>query len=128
MSLINVFKKKPSVSPKKKKGVKAKPVKKVEKEIKLNQNFRVLRFPHTSEKATDLLEKDQYIFRVFPETNKIEIKKAIEKFYGINVLSVRIVNIPKKKKRLGRIVGFKPGYKKAIVKIKKGQTIDLLPK
>jgi len=101
---------------------------KIRKETKISQSFRILKIPHITEKATDLTQNNQYAFRVFPKTNKIELKKAIEDIYGVDVVSVRIINVPKKKKRLGRIQGIKPGYKKAIVKIKKGQKIELLPR
>ncbi len=90
--------------------------------------WRVLRFPHISEKATKLAKENQYIFNVYKQANKIEIKKAIEGLYGVDVISVRIINVPKRKRRLGRITGWKKGYKKAIVKIKKGQEIEIIPR
>ncbi len=85
----------------------------------------VLKRPHISEKATDLAEKGFYIFRVEKVASKKEIKKETEKRYGVDVVSVRIINLPSKKRRIGRTEGTRKGYKKAIVKIKKGQTIDL---
>ncbi len=89
---------------------------------------KVLISPHISEKGTAISKQDQYIFRVAPKANKTEIKKAVESLYGVNVLSVNTVKIPKKKRRLGKISGFKKGYKKAIIKIKKNQKIDIFPK
>ncbi len=86
----------------------------------------VLKRPHISEKATFLAEEGFYIFKVLKEANKIEIRKEIEKRYGVDVESVRTVNIPSKKRRTGRIEGVKKGYKKAIVKVKEGQSIDLM--
>jgi len=59
---------------------------------------------------------------------KLEIKKAIEGLYGVDVLSVKVINIPKRRRRLGRITGWRKGYKKAIVKIKKGQKIEIIPR
>ncbi|MCK4520613.1 50S ribosomal protein L23 [Candidatus Parcubacteria bacterium] len=94
----------------------------------VGQAWRVLEQPHISEKATDLTKENKYIFRVFPKSNKKEIKKAVEGIYGVDVLDVRTVSIPRKKKMRGRILGWKKGYKKAIVKIKKGQKIELLPR
>ena len=91
-------------------------------------NWHALKSPHVTEKATDLLEKNQYVFKVNARTNKTEVAKTIENFYGVNVVAVRIVNIPAKKRRMGRTVGRKPGYKKAIIKLKKGQKIELLPR
>ncbi len=84
-----------------------------------------LKKPHISEKATDLAEKGFYTFKVEKGSNKKEIKKEVEKKYKVEVMGVRVVNIPSKKRRVGRTEGTKKGYKKAIVKVKKGQVIDL---
>ena len=88
--------------------------------------YGIVKEPHISEKGSVLAERGQYIFKVFPNANKTEIKKAIEGIYGKDVLSVNIIKIPAKKRRLGKISGFKKGYKKAIVKIKEGQKIEIL--
>jgi len=98
------------------------------KELKIGQGYRILKSPHVTEKATDLVEKNQYVFRVFPEANKIEMKKAIEDTYGVDVVSVRMINVPAKKRRLGKTKGVKAGYKKAIVRVKEGQKIEVLPR
>jgi large subunit ribosomal protein L23 len=92
----------------------------------LDFSYEVVREPHISEKATDFAENSQYIFKVFQGYNKKEIKKAVEGVYGVNVLSVNIIKIPAKKRRLGRIQGHKKGYIKAVVKIKEGQKIEIL--
>ncbi len=84
--------------------------------------------PHVTEKATDLASHNQYIFKVFKRTNKNEIKKAVQSLYGVDVEKVRIINVHRKKKKMGRNIGWKKGYKKAIVKIKKGQEIEVLPR
>ena len=101
-------------------------VPKLKKRKEVPQIYRILKSPHISEKSTDLIEKSQYVFKVFPNTNKTEIKKAIESHYGVDVLSVNLIKIPAKRRRLGRITGFRKGYKKAIIKIKKGQKIEIL--
>lgn len=88
---------------------------------------KILLSGYISEKATFLSEKNnQYIFKVAKGANKNQIKKAIESLYGVDVLSVRIVKIPPKQRRRGRVIGLKKGYKKAIVSIKKGQKISIL--
>ncbi len=121
MKVFDVFKKK--------KEEEKKPTKKpVKKLVKKMEARRVLKTPHVTEKATDLTKENKYVFKVWPESNKIEIKKAVERIYGVDVLSVNIVNIHPKKKRLGRTIGLKSGYKKAIVKIKEGQKIEILPR
>jgi len=91
--------------------------------------WKVLSEPHVTEKATLLSAANSYVFKVFPEANKTEIKKAVESFYSVNVEKVGIVNIPRKRRRSGsRREGWRKGYKKAIVKIKEGQKIEVLPR
>ena len=143
MKLFDIFKKKKRVEkPKVEKKVER--IKKVKKapEVRVAEKpkvfkprakhlglaYQVLKSPHISEKATNLVEKNQYTFKIFPRTNKVEIKKAVEDLYGVDVLSVKVIKIPKKRKRLGKITGWKQGYKKAIVKVKKGQKIEVLPR
>jgi len=93
-----------------------------------NLSLTILESPHITEKATRLERENKYIFKVEKRANKKEVKKVIEELYGVNVVSVRIVNIPRKKRRLGRVEGFRKGYKKAIVKIREGQKINILSK
>ena len=88
----------------------------------------ILKAPHITEKATNLAEKNQYVFRVWQKANKNEIKKAIENLYKVKVMDVKIINVPAKRRRLGRISGWKKGFKKAIVRIKEGQKIEVLPR
>ncbi len=151
MALLDIFKKKKKKENKKeirKKSPKVKTEKKLKKiekkELKdkkqekiisafsekkaPNFSYRILKIPHITEKATSLTEKNQYIFRVFPRANKTEIKKAVENLYGVDVLKVNIIKIPAKQRRIGRIEGRRKGYKKAIVKIKEGQKIEVLPR
>lgn len=88
----------------------------------------VLKSPHIAEKPTYLAKQNQYVFRVFPDANKTEIKKAIEKTYDVEVVKIGTIKVQPKKRRLGRISGWRKGYKKAIVALKKGQSIEILPK
>lgn len=90
--------------------------------------WRVLDKPYISEKATELEKENRYIFKVMDSSNKIQIKKAIEEIYGVNVLSVNTIKIPRKKKRLGKHKGWRKGFKKAVVQIKKGERIDAVSK
>jgi large subunit ribosomal protein L23 len=90
----------------------------------------VLIKPILSEKANQLQEKRSiYSFRVARKANKIEIKKAVEEFYGVNVADVRTLVVPSKAKsrmtKSGVISGRKPGYKKALVILAEGENIDL---
>lgn len=119
-----------------KKPKKEKPSKETKTEIPISRSktkvsseyWRALKSPHITEKGTDLNKKDQYVFKVFSGANKTEIKKSIEGLYNVDVLKVRIINIHAKKRRLGKSEGTRKGYKKAIVRIKKGQKIELLPR
>lgn len=105
---------------------KKKPPKKVKKEPPVLA-YKVLKSPHITEKSSQLAKENQYTFVVFPKANKKEIEKAISELYGVDVEKVRIVKKPSKQRRIGRQIGKKPGYKKAIVKIKPGQKIDIFP-
>jgi len=88
----------------------------------------VLKAPHVSEKATDLSNEGIYVFSVSRSANKVEIKKAIEELYGVNVMSVNVMNVKGKSRRLGRTLGRTPAFKKAMVKLLPGQSIEVLPK
>lgn len=88
----------------------------------------MLRAPQITEKATELTKYNQYVFKVGPSANKTEIKKAIKNLYQVDVLWVKIINVPRRQRRFGRTLGWKPGYKKAIVKVKEGQKIEVLPR
>jgi large subunit ribosomal protein L23 len=89
-------------------------------------SYEAVKQPHISEKASYLAEKNQYIFEISPNYNKKEIKKAVEGIYGVDVLSVNIIKIPAKKRRLGKTMGFRKQFVKAVVKIKEGQKIEIL--
>lgn len=86
--------------------------------------YLFLKEPLMTEKGTILRESGQYLFKVAPKANKIEIKRAIENIFGVKVVNVNIINIPRKKRRLGKSHGFKAGYKKAIIKLKEGDKIE----
>lgn len=85
----------------------------------------IIRRPLVTEKVTRLQEKvNQYAFEVDPTSNKIQIKKAVEKRFKVKVTQVRTLNVSGKIKRLGRFTGRRPDWKKAIVTIAEGQKID----
>ncbi|MFM7511602.1 MAG: 50S ribosomal protein L23 [Bacteroidota bacterium] len=90
----------------------------------------VLIKPILTEKANGQQEKlRRYAFKVARKANKLEIKKAIESFYGVTVMDVNTAVVPAKTKarstKSGFIVGRKPAYKKAMVTVAEGETIDL---
>lgn len=79
----------------------------------------------TTEKTNLASKAGKYTFWVAKNKNKLEVKKAVEKIYGVKAESVKILNMPSKKRRLGRIIGRVPGFKKAVVTLKKGQEIEI---
>ena len=81
--------------------------------------------PHITEKNTDLMEHDQYTFEVATTANKIQIREAVEKLFNVRVKAVNTMNMPRKERRRGRTIGSVPGWKKAIVTLQVGQTIDI---
>jgi len=94
--------------------------------------YNIIKEPCITEKASFLAEQNKYVFKVYLKANKIEIKKAIELIYNTKVKNVRVIHISPKKRRLGRHEGWrgglKHGSKKAIVTLKKGEKIELLPR
>jgi len=125
MSIINkLFKTKKKEAPKE-----ANPVveeKKIEAEVKRPKvKSDILFSPHTAEKALASQKLNQYVFKVSACANKIMIAKEVKKNYNVKVAKVNIINIPKKARRVGRTQGFRAGYKKAIVTLVAGQTIEL---
>ena len=84
-----------------------------------------IRNPIITEKATILSEQNKTVFRLHDKANKKTIKKSIEKLFKVNVIKVNIVNQKTKLKMKQGRKSFKGGYKKAIITLKKGQSIDL---
>ena len=135
MALLDFLKKKEKKE--EKKPVKKEPVKVEKKEEPIKPQakkkisgigYKVLHSPHITEKASKLAEENKYVFKVWPKSNKNEIKKAIKDTYGVDVVNVKIINVPRRKTRLGRHEGWKKGYRKAIAEIKKGQKIEIMPR
>lgn len=81
--------------------------------------------PNITEKATSLSELNKIVFKVDKGANKESIKRSIEKIFKVNVIKINTINIKGKNKLIRNKKAFKSGYKKAIVTLKKGQSIDL---
>ena len=81
--------------------------------------------PVVTEKATIMSEQNKTVFKVHPSANKKNIKKNIEKIFKVNVIKINIINIKSKYKLRQGKTSVKKGYKKAIITLKKGQSIDL---
>ena len=80
--------------------------------------------PLITEKSTTLMAEGKYVFEVAKSANKIEIAKAISQIFKVKVASVNNINVEGKVKRMGRSVGKRSDYKKAIVKLAAGETIE----
>ena len=87
--------------------------------------LKVLLGPHISEKATVAADMHgQYVFRVTKDATKLEIKKAVEQLFDVNVQAVRTVTVKGKTKRTARGLGKRSDWKKAYVSLEQGQDID----
>ena len=80
--------------------------------------------PLITEKSTTLMAEGKYVFEVAKAANKIQIAKAISQIFNVKVASVNTVNVEGKVKRMGRSIGKRSDYKKAIVKLAAGETIE----
>ncbi|MDQ0340188.1 large subunit ribosomal protein L23 [Caldalkalibacillus uzonensis] len=77
----------------------------------------IIKRPIITERSTDMMEQNKYVFEVDVKANKTEIKKAVEQIFDVKVVKVNTINMKKKPKRFGRFSGFTPRRKKAIVQL-----------
>jgi large subunit ribosomal protein L23 len=87
--------------------------------------YHIIKKPLITEKANILKEKDNKVSFVVDRTaNKVEIKEAVERLLKVKVLKVHVSNMKGKPRRLGRTIGKRPDWKKAVVTLKPGDHID----
>ena len=91
----------------------------------MNKNFDIIYAPIITEKSALMANENKYAFKVSPKANKTEIKQAIESIFNVKVESVRTLNTKSKAKRVGRYTGKTKTYKKAIVTLRDGNSIEL---
>ncbi len=90
------------------------------------EHYDIIRQPVITEKSyTAGAEANQYTFRVARDATKAQVKAAIEAIFGVDVVKVQIMNMPGKPKRRGWHAGRRPGYRKAVVRLAEGQTLDV---
>lgn len=118
---FNIFKKKPSFVPQSGTTAGKEEIKKV---VRKTVGVSVLSLPHITEKAGLLQGQNQYVFKVIPGATKYGVRDSVEVQYGVQVAKVRMIRVPAKSIRVGKNMGKKPGYKKAIVTLKEGHTIE----
>jgi large subunit ribosomal protein L23 len=91
--------------------------------------YSVIKKPLITEKSTIARDDaNKYVFEVDRRANKIEIEKAVEKLFKVKVMNVRTMNMEGKKKRMGKVMGRKSDWKKAVVTLAPGQSIEVFEK
>jgi large subunit ribosomal protein L23 len=85
----------------------------------------VLLAPVVTEKAYTGVEEGKYSFHVHPDAHKTQVRQAVEELFGVKVLRVNISQVRPKPKRRGMQKGTKPGWKKAIVQLRPGDSIEI---
>ena len=85
----------------------------------------VLLAPVVSEKSYSLITDGKYTFKVHQDAHKTQIRQAVEQLFDVKVERVNIVKVQSKPKRRGLYRGRRPGWKKAVVQLREGQTIDI---
>ncbi|MBU0637129.1 50S ribosomal protein L23 [Patescibacteria group bacterium] len=93
--------------------------------FKYVQAYQVLLKPLVTEKATNLIVNNKYVFVVANNVNKVEIAKAIYQVYGVKAIKINVINTMGKTTKRGKIVGKRKDWKKAIVTLAAGETIKI---
>ena len=86
---------------------------------------QVLLKPVISEKSYEQIAQNQYTFKVHKDAHKTQVRQAVEQLFDVKVERVNIVKVQSKPKRRGRFLGTKPGWKKAVVQLRKGDSIEI---
>jgi large subunit ribosomal protein L23 len=92
--------------------------------VSLHPN-EVLLAPVVSEKSYSLIGEGKYVFRIHPDAHRTQVRQAVEELFGVNVEGVNVLKVQPKPKRRGMSKGIKPGWKKAIVQLREGETIEI---
>jgi large subunit ribosomal protein L23 len=85
----------------------------------------VLLAPVVSEKSYNLIDERKYAFKIHPDAHRTQVRQAVEKLFDVHVERVNILKVQPKPKRRGLIKGTRPGWKKAIVQVREGETIPI---
>ena len=86
---------------------------------------QILLAPVVTEKSYELIDQHKYSFRVHPDAHKTQVRQAVEELFDVHVESVNILKVQPKPKRRGLIRGVRPGWKKAIVQLREGESIEI---
>jgi large subunit ribosomal protein L23 len=85
----------------------------------------VLIAPVVSEKSYGQIAQNRYTFKVHQDAHKTQVRQAVEELFDVKVLNVAIIKVPAKPKRRGQFRGIRPGWKKAVVQLKQGDSIEI---
>ena len=85
----------------------------------------VLLAPVVSEKSYGLIEEGKYAFRVHPDAHRTQVRQAVEELFHVHVVGVNMLKVQPKPKRRGMTKGIRPGWKKAIVQLREGESIEV---
>jgi|SRR5919109_3571046 large subunit ribosomal protein L23 len=85
----------------------------------------VLLAPIVSEKSYSLIDDNKYSFRIHPDAHKTQVRQAVEELFDVKVERVNIIKVQSKPKRRGMTRGTRPGWKKAVVQLRAGDTIEI---
>jgi large subunit ribosomal protein L23 len=86
---------------------------------------QVLLAPVVSEKSYGMTERGKFTFKVHPDAHKTQIRQAVEAMFDVHVVAVNVLKVQAKPKRRGTFRGTRPGWKKAVVQLREGETIDV---
>ena len=91
----------------------------------INGSSSIIKYPIITDKT--ISDNNKYSFIVNPQSDKAAIKEAIEFLFDVKVIKINTCQLPKKKKRVNKYIGWKPRYKKAVVTLSDNDLIDLFP-
>ena len=91
----------------------------------MKNTYDILVRPLITEKTMKLVEEGKYTFEVKQGSNKVEVKKAVEELFKVEVTAVNMMNTLRKKRRVGKYEGLRPAVQKAIVTLAEGQKLDV---
>ena len=89
------------------------------------QNEQILLSPIVSEKSYAGISEGRYTFKVHPDAHRTQVRQAVEQLFDVHVERVNIVKVQPKPKRRGLFKGTRPGWKKAVVQVREGETIEI---
>ena len=85
----------------------------------------VLLAPVVSEKSYSLIGEGKYVFRIHPDAHRTQVRQAVEELFNVHVEGVNVLKVQAKPKRRGLQKGIRPGWKKAIVQLREGESIEI---